>query len=417
MICRSSWSSAPTRWRTTSSTNWRGSPTFRFRPKIFAPGEAQCSAFAPGDKSRGAPLLYAGAHAGRVCPRPPTEKPTCALCGGAHVASYRGCEVWKRAIARQLGQTPVPHPKQPATRRPGGSFAAAASGAPSAVPTASVAPAPAASEAVPTPEAPAPPPQPLVAGPGAASPGTSAGLRPSNRRRGGHCPVGTQRSAPSVEQPQVDSHSAAAAPPPSSDRAAPAASTADLADLVAQLTALVTNATKLIEVLSQQLTAAVLMAAPAPTAVNPHQMHRGQRVRHLIMGGYSKTYNLHDPNHVAEIQKMLFEEDNDEVQEDFEDEVDTDCDDAVEVRQEDSETEENDSETDEDVLEENQHHYTGRDKETKWNKVPPSQRTAEALGDTTVVLMEHCDLIVDPAAVNVSDAVVDASDVDDTSSF
>ncbi|XP_046980817.1 nematocyst expressed protein 3-like [Schistocerca americana] len=185
--------------------------------------------------------------------------------------------VWKRTIARQRGQTPAPRPKKPATRRPGVSFAAAASGEPSAAPTASAAPAPAASEALPTPEAPAPPSQLLVAELGAASPGTSAGLRPANRRRGGQRPVGTQRSAPSVEQPQVDSHSAAAAPPPSSDGAAPAASAADLANLVAQLTALVTSAMKLIEVLSQQLTAVVPMAAPAPTAVNPHQMHHAQR--------------------------------------------------------------------------------------------------------------------------------------------
>ncbi|XP_049845387.1 translation initiation factor IF-2-like [Schistocerca gregaria] len=152
-----------------------------------------------------------------ACPRPPTEKPTCALCGGAHVASYRGCEVWKRVIARQRGQTPAQRPKKPATRRPGASLAAATSGAPSAVPAASAAPAPAASEAVPTPEAPAPPPQLLVADPGTTSPGTSARPRPANRRRGGQRPVGTQRSAPSVEQPQVDSHSASATPPPSSD--------------------------------------------------------------------------------------------------------------------------------------------------------------------------------------------------------
>ncbi|XP_049832840.1 skin secretory protein xP2-like [Schistocerca gregaria] len=219
----------------------------------------------------------AGAHAGSACPRPPTEKPTCALCGGAHVASYRGCEAWKRAIARQRGQTPAPHPKRPATRRPGVSLAAATSGAPSAVPAASAAPAPAASDALPIPEAPAPPPQLLVADPGTASPGTSAGPRPTNRLRGGQRPVGTQHSAPSVEQPQMDSHSESATPPPSSDGAAPAASTADLANLVAQLTALVTSATKLIEVLSQQLTAAVPMASPAPTAVNTHQLHHGQR--------------------------------------------------------------------------------------------------------------------------------------------
>ncbi|XP_049789676.1 nascent polypeptide-associated complex subunit alpha, muscle-specific form-like [Schistocerca nitens] len=155
--------------------------------------------------------------------------------------TYRGCEVWKRAIARQRGQTPAPHQKKPATRRPGVSFAAATSGTPSAAPAASVAPAPAASEAVPTPEAPTPPPQLPVAAPGTAFPGTSAGPRPANRRRGGHRPVGTQRLAPSVEQPQVDSHSEAATPPPSSAGAAPAASTADLANLVAQLTALVTN--------------------------------------------------------------------------------------------------------------------------------------------------------------------------------
>ncbi|XP_049863858.1 translation initiation factor IF-2-like [Schistocerca gregaria] len=151
---------------------------------------------------------------------------------------YRGCEVWKRAIARQRGQTPAPHPKKPATRRPGVSFAAATSGAPSAVPAASAAPAPAASDAVPIPEAPAPPPQLLVADPGTASPGPSARPRPANRLRGGQRPVGTQRSAPSVEQPQVDSPSESATPPPSSDGAAPAASTADLANLVAQLSAL-----------------------------------------------------------------------------------------------------------------------------------------------------------------------------------
>ncbi|XP_049835161.1 nematocyst expressed protein 3-like [Schistocerca gregaria] len=159
-----------------------------------------------------------------------------------------------------------------ATRRPGVSFAAATSGAPSAVPAASAAPAPAASDAVPIPEAPAPPPQLLVADPGTASPGPSARLRPANRLRGGQRPVGTQRSAPSVEQPQVDSPSESATPP--SDGAAPAASTADLANLVAQLTALVTSATK---VLSQQLTAAVPLASPAPTAVNTHQLHHGQR--------------------------------------------------------------------------------------------------------------------------------------------
>ncbi|XP_047004552.1 translation initiation factor IF-2-like [Schistocerca americana] len=196
--------------------------------------------------------------------------PTCALCGSTHVASYRGCELWKRAIARQRGHTPAPRPKKPATRWPGVSFAAATSGAPSAVPAA---PAPAASEAVPTPEAPAPPPQLLVADPGTASPGTSTGPRPANLRRGGHRPMGVQRSAPSVEQPQVDSHSEAATPPSCSDGAAPAASTADLANLVVQLTV---SATKLIEVLSQQLTAAVPMASLAPTAVNTHQLHHGQ---------------------------------------------------------------------------------------------------------------------------------------------
>ncbi|XP_049806942.1 uncharacterized protein LOC126249330 [Schistocerca nitens] len=166
---------------------------------------------------------------GRACPRPPTEKPTCALCGGAHVASYRGCEVWKRAIARQRGQTPAPRPKKPATRRPGVSFAAATSGAPSAVPAASTAPAPAASDPVPPPAAPAPPTQLLVADPGTASPGTSAGPRPADSWRRGRRPMGAQRSAPSVAQPQVDSPSEAATPPPSSDGAAPAASTADQA--------------------------------------------------------------------------------------------------------------------------------------------------------------------------------------------
>ncbi|XP_047106528.1 nematocyst expressed protein 3-like [Schistocerca piceifrons] len=153
---------------------------------------------------------------------------------------------------------------------------AAASGASSSLPTASDAPAPAASEDVLTPEATAPPQQPSVAEPRAASPTASAGPRPANRRRGGRRPVGTQLLATSVEQPQVDSHSEAAAPPPSSDEAAPAASTVDLANLVAQLTALVTSTTKLIEALSQQLTAVVPTATPAPTAVNPHQLHHGK---------------------------------------------------------------------------------------------------------------------------------------------
>ncbi|XP_049829052.1 uncharacterized protein LOC126267791 [Schistocerca gregaria] len=186
-------------------------------------------------------------------------------------------DVWKRAIARQRGQTPAPHRKKPATRWPGASFAAAASGAPSAVPATSAAPASAASEAVPTPEAPVPTPLMLVADPRTASPWTTALPRPANRRRGGLRPTGTQRSAPSVEQPQVFSHSAEAMPPPSSDGAAPAASTADLANLVVQLTALVTSATKLIEVLSQQISTAVPMASLAPTAVNTHQLYRGQR--------------------------------------------------------------------------------------------------------------------------------------------
>ncbi|XP_049809225.1 translation initiation factor IF-2-like [Schistocerca nitens] len=135
----------------------------------------------------------------RACPPPPTEKPTRALCGGAHVASYRGREVWKRAIARQRGQTPAPRPKKPATRRPGVSFAAAASGAATgaapSLPTASDAPDPAASEGVPTPEATAPPQQPTVAEPITASPTTSTRPRPANRRRDGRRPVGPQRSA------------------------------------------------------------------------------------------------------------------------------------------------------------------------------------------------------------------------------
>ncbi|XP_047104492.1 translation initiation factor IF-2-like [Schistocerca piceifrons] len=196
-------------------------------------------------------------------------------------ASERGIPFYTHASApdkvlKIRGQTPAPHQKKLATRRPGVSFAAATSGTSSAAPATSV-PAPAASEAVPTPEAPAPPPPQPVAVPGTASPGPSAGPRPTNRRRGGHRPVGTQRSAPSVEQPQVDSHSEAATPPLSCAGAAPAVSTADLANLVAQLTALVTSATKLIDVLSQQLTAAVPMASPAPTAANTQQPHHGQR--------------------------------------------------------------------------------------------------------------------------------------------
>ncbi|XP_049794592.1 nematocyst expressed protein 3-like [Schistocerca nitens] len=190
-----------------------------------------------------------------------------------HVA--RHCSMPDRCVPRRTSVPPSAH--REANMCTLWRCTAAATGASSALPTASAAPSPAASEAVPTPEAPAPPPQPLVAEPGTASPVASSGPPPANRRRGVRRPEGTQCSATSVEQPQVDSHSEAASPPPSSDGAPPAASTPDLANLVAQLTALVTSATKLIEVLSQQLTAAVPMAALAPTAVNTHQLHRGQR--------------------------------------------------------------------------------------------------------------------------------------------
>ncbi|XP_049828925.1 uncharacterized protein LOC126267667 [Schistocerca gregaria] len=135
---------------------------------------------------------------------------------------------------------------------------------------ASDAPAPAASEDVSTPEATAPPPS-------TASHTMSTRPRPANRRLAGSTP----RGYPAID---YDSRAGpgglsqkAAAPPPSSDGAAPAASIANLANIVAQLTALVTNTTKLIEVLSQQLTAAVLMAAPATTTVNPQQLHQRKR--------------------------------------------------------------------------------------------------------------------------------------------
>ncbi|XP_049852893.1 uncharacterized protein LOC126334559 [Schistocerca gregaria] len=119
--------------------------------------------------------------------------------------------------------------------------------------------------------------QPASGGPGYCLSRPDGQTAPRQSPARGQRPVGTQRSAPSVEQPQVDSPSESATPPPSSDGAAPAASTADLANLVAQRTALVTSATKLIEALSQQLTAAVPLASPAPTAVNTHQLHHGQR--------------------------------------------------------------------------------------------------------------------------------------------
>ncbi|XP_049855359.1 nematocyst expressed protein 3-like [Schistocerca gregaria] len=224
MICRSSWSCAPTPWRTANYTNCRGSPTFRFRPKIFAPGEALCSAFA----ARGSITSRATALSRTDvlnAPAPTQEVRATVRPLRSRLVHSVAVLTWPAIVGVRCGSVPslATWPNTSATseetsnetaRR---SFAAATSGAPSAVPAASAAPAPAASDAVPIPEAPAPPPQLLVADPGTACPEPSARPRPANRLRGGQRPVGTQRSAPSVEQPKVDSPSESATPPPSSD--------------------------------------------------------------------------------------------------------------------------------------------------------------------------------------------------------
>lgn len=104
------------------------------------------------------------------------------------------------------------------------------------------------------------------------------------------------------------------------------------------------------------------------------------------MASCSKTYDLTNPKDVEEVQRMMVEDDEGDLQDDFDDEEDTDGEYEVEPRKGDSETEQeasddddydtNGSNTDDNKL------FFGREKskgrkpleKTKWNKNPPSQR-------------------------------------------
>lgn len=91
------------------------------------------------------------------------------------------------------------------------------------------------------------------------------------------------------------------------------------------------------------------------------------------MADRNRKYNLLNTKDVEELQKLMFEDTDEELEEDFEDEVDTDGEDEIETRQESSETEEDDNE-DVDNIEEDAEYFVGKDKETRWSKNPPSQR-------------------------------------------
>lgn len=101
------------------------------------------------------------------------------------------------------------------------------------------------------------------------------------------------------------------------------------------------------------------------------------------MANRSKEYNLEDPKDVEELQRMMFEDDEDNVQDDFDDEEDTDGEYEFEQREGNSDTEQeaSDDGTDGSDTDDNDMFF-GREKskgkkpleKTKWNKNPPSQR-------------------------------------------
>ncbi|KAG5887297.1 hypothetical protein JTB14_007024 [Gonioctena quinquepunctata] len=93
----------------------------------------------------------------------------------------------------------------------------------------------------------------------------------------------------------------------------------------------------------------------------------------------SEKYDLADPEDVEELQKMMFEDDEADLQDDSDDEEDTDCEYAVESREGDSDTEQEAS--DDDDYDENGSNlddtfFFSREKnkgkmiieKTKWNK-------------------------------------------------
>lgn len=56
-----------------------------------------------------------GQHAAAACPRPLTEKPTCANCGREHTANSRVCPVLRREARKRGIIIPPPAPNHPAT--------------------------------------------------------------------------------------------------------------------------------------------------------------------------------------------------------------------------------------------------------------------------------------------------------------
>lgn len=91
------------------------------------------------------------------------------------------------------------------------------------------------------------------------------------------------------------------------------------------------------------------------------------------MADNCKKYNLLDPRDFEQVHKCLCEEEDDEEQ-DFDDEDDTEGEDEVKTCQNDSETEQEDEDGDESGAENEDNYFIGKDKETKWNKLPPSKR-------------------------------------------
>lgn len=104
------------------------------------------------------------------------------------------------------------------------------------------------------------------------------------------------------------------------------------------------------------------------------------------MASSKKKYDLDDPKDVEELQRMMFEDDEADLQDDFDDEEDTDAEYEVEPRESDSDTEQEASDNDD--YDENgsntddTNYFFGREKskgkkpleKTKWNKNPSSQR-------------------------------------------
>ena len=92
------------------------------------------------------------------------------------------------------------------------------------------------------------------------------------------------------------------------------------------------------------------------------------------MDSNKKVFDLTNPKDIEEVQRILFEDSDENLEEDFEDEVDTEGEDATEIRQEDSEMEEDDDENEGVITEKDENYFFGKDGETKWNKNPPSSR-------------------------------------------